>query len=251
MKDKRYSIKNPNRFLTFMDIAYDDYISSRILFGEFKLLQASFLANTAIEKVFKSIMIMRGLNPPRTHILEKLHPHVVSAIPKLRHTIDLGYLGQLSKIYKCRYVSDLPVDFNIVIIRRKYLAELDQIFSAIDKSFTLHKNGEPIRSKYRSLVENKSIHLFRENHIMLNIDKSAYIEQLDSILELRIMPNGEVMQVFYPTADSKNDQNFAFVGLGSKKEEGHNSSVELSHKVIENPVVDTVDGKKFMQGIKK
>lgn len=245
--EEESNLNNGNRFLGFMNIAYEDYISSRILFNNYKLLQGSILANTAIEKAFKSIMLASNLQIPKTHNLVKLYPYVLEVIPKFSEIINLEFITQLSKIYECRYLSDLPIGYNIVIVRRKYLAEIDRIFSSINSAFQVKIDNEIVELKYLSMLKDKSSELFIDNYILQNLEKKSFIEQLDSVFELRLLPDGRLIEILYPTLESRNNQVFKYDALEYEEDKHLNtSSAKLSHKIINSPIVDTHEGKQIL-----
>ena len=98
----------------------------------------------------------------------------------------------------------------MLIVRNKFLAELDYIYSVLEPKLEISIGSEkPIISSYKIDKYNKNPLLFYNNFILNNIDKTTFIEKLDYVFELRMF-NNHVFEVTYLTNESKNDGEFDF-----------------------------------------
>ena len=97
------------------------------------------------------------------------------------------------------------LEMSIVLSKRKILAELDYTISEIQEKFNLKKGEKEVKLSYHCDKENKNNLLYDNNHILLGIDKTTFIEQLDFIYEFRNHENMGIMEATYKTLESKNN----------------------------------------------
>ena len=236
------------RIMTFLNNGNLDYLSSRILFNKDKIIQACFLANTAVEKIFKSIIYIGGRETRKTHVLTNLYPTVINTIPQLKDIINYEFIVELSKIYKCRYTDDLENNFNVVIVKRKYLSELDELFHYVNNRLKIRTSHGEMKSRYIDWVENNEHDLYLNNYLLESGTKTDFVEQIDFVTEFRVLSNGETLEVMYPTNQSRNDGNFNYEGLAPST--NNSNGYAMSHKLIENPKVPTENGWSHLNDIK-
>ena len=235
---KIFNDKEANKVMGFLMNSYEDYLSSRLLFINGKILQGCFLACTALEKFFKVLLIIDEINFKYTHDIIKLYDALIENEHSNLDFISLDFLEQINKSYKCRYIDDLEDNFNITLFRLKYLAELDFIYSKLEKKIRTinQETGEQNKSLYEIDIIQKNKLLCTINHVVLNIDKTKYIEQTDMVFEFRKIPDGPFLQTIYPTNESKNDGKFNFEALIIGND---HKSAKMSHPILKEVIVNT------------
>ena len=221
------------RIIGMLNNAFEDYLASRTLFRNGLLLQASILACTCIEKHIKGMLLYDNAKVPRHHDLVKLHSQLSSKNHRLCDKINLEFLQALALAYKARYIGDLQPDYNIVILRRKFLAELDYTYSILDPSIRFRYRGmkNDAKSTYESAIEVKNPLITAENHIVAHESKKLYVEQLEMVTEIRIAFNGELIKASYSTEESKSDNRFIFPALVF---DADGRAAKMSHKLAKN-----------------
>jgi len=232
-KSKITKLSDALRLIGYLKSSFDDYISARILFNNNKLIQGCCLANTAIEKYLKAFIYFRGNTIKAKHDLKKLFPSIKNFAPDVYQKLNTEFLEEVSKIYLMRYLDNCERGYNFVILRNKYLAELDYTYSIIEPKIRVkpQRDKEIRKTNYELAVENKNPELWINNYILNKIDKSDFIEATDIVHELRIYEhNNELIEAIYLTDNSKNDNKFRFEGLAPK---GDHKSFEMSHKLKE------------------
>lgn len=197
---KRRKIKKPEQvrnILSFLSIAYKDYIASRVLFNNDLLSQACILANTAIEKYFKAIINVRNNKCSGHNVGGKLFRTVSNYDKKLGRALNKEFLQFLSWSYEMRYLDDLPVGFNIVIVRDKILAELDYTVAEIYRRFSFSKDGKKIELPYQKDVENRQDLLWKNNYILNGQTKARFLNRENSVYEMRVIENKKIIEAKY------------------------------------------------------
>ena len=231
-KDIQRPIIQGKKLLGFLGSSYRDYLASRVLFNNKQLVIACCLANTSIEKNFKALLDFEEKKISFTHDLTKLLPDIKEYDLELYNKLNVNFLNVLTKIYSSRYLGDCDTGYNMVITKNKYLAELDYIYSILEPKLRILKSGtkEVQSTRYEVDIVKQNPALLTNNYILLNLDKTKFIEQTDFVFELR-MHNHTVLEVSYSTNESKNDGLFDFDSL--KPQGKDNKSFKLCYKAIE------------------
>lgn len=217
------------RIIGYLISSYEDYVSARILFNNNKLIPACCLANTSIEKYFKALVDFKGNSIKARHDLLKLFPTIKDFDIELYEKLNIEFLSLLTKIYETRYIGDCSPGFNFVILRNKFLAELDYTYSILEPRIRIKKFGNENNDKtiYEADIKIKSKPLWENNYILNEIQKQKFIESTDYVHELRIIEaDSQLIQCSYHTNHSKNDGKFNYQGLVIKEE---NKSFQMSH----------------------
>lgn len=152
----------------FLSSSFGDYMAARILMIHNKLIQACVLANTAIEKFLKALIEANGKKSFGKHDINKLLLFIKNQYPRLHKKLNSEFITELSKIYKTRYIDDLPISFNFAIIQSKFLAELNYTYSVLEPSLRVQEKSK-IKSKYEYASESKDADLWIRNYILNNI----------------------------------------------------------------------------------
>ena len=105
-------------------------------------------------------MEVTGTKAFGNHDLMKQLPFVKNQFPRLYKVLNISFIEQLTKIYRVRYISNLPTDFNFVIIQSKYQAELDFTYSELEPIIrTKQENDKNSKTKYENAVDSKEFKL--------------------------------------------------------------------------------------------
>ena len=100
-----------------------DYIAARRLLLDGLLVQGAAYANTALEKYFKTILLIKKKKTPKVHNISILFRRVLESNVPINLNED--FLQLLFKVYKLRYPDELKVDYSVAINRTRLLTELD------------------------------------------------------------------------------------------------------------------------------
>lgn len=176
MKFSKSSL-NSRKVQTFISDSVNDYIAARVLLRAGLLQQGAILGSTAIEKACKAILAFHG-NESRGH-LKKAHWNAVRSFDKnLWGLLREDFLELNKRAYLLRYTDDLPVDFNIVVAQREYLAELDHTIISLVGGFGFEKNNLVQRTKLSQLIDVGDARLFIDNHVLGKGHKKEFIYEL-------------------------------------------------------------------------
>jgi len=201
----------------WMNLGLKDYIAARTLLTREHLeLQGSILASTCIEKYFKAIVTFRGMTV-RRHLSRALINSVRNYDPKLFASLSSSYVEFVRKCYELRYLDTIKPGFNLHINRRKSLAELDFTVSEIQKRIKMGSGTQEIKTLYQSYLEAKHPLLFADNYLLQEISKKSFVEEEDSVYEMRLLdgPPG-ILEAYYRTKDTRDDREFLIEGLKPK-----------------------------------
>ncbi|GAA4944242.1 hypothetical protein GCM10023314_16540 [Algibacter agarivorans] len=245
-EDYQKPIKQGKRFLGFLGDSYRDYLAARILFNNNQLIQACCLANTSIEKFLKALIDSEGNKPKFTHNLIDL----LSKIEKYNlEELNADFLNVITKIYSSRYIGDCDTGYNMVIVKNKFLAELDYVYSILEPKLRLLKTDtkQVANSRYEIDLSMQNSALLMNNYILLGINKTTFIEQLDFVSELR-MHNHSVMEVTYSTNESKNDAIFDFESLKPNGNENRSFKTCYRADSVKEDLVFIINGHYLNRG---
>jgi HEPN domain-containing protein len=226
---KQSNLETGKRFLGLKSTAYKEYLAARHLLNDNFLHQAAFFTNTCFEKELKAYLFCLDITVNIKHDTFKLLNLLGQHAPKIAQNLNADFIKTITKIYSTRYYEELGPGFNFVIIRNKFLAELDYTFSFLDSltSFKLGSQKEIPKSNFEMDKENNKVELLRNNYLLNNIDKAAFLNQEDLVYEYRILFNHEILEIFYKIPFNKEHDKFIFEGL--KPNEDNKSFIISNH----------------------
>jgi hypothetical protein len=230
MKRTRLSA-NGQQVQTFISDSVNDYVAARVLLISGLLQQGAILGSTSIEKACKAILAFHG-NESRGH-LKKAHWNAVKNFDKrLWALLRPDFLELNKKAYSLRYTDDLPVDFNIVIAQREYLAELDHTIISLVEGFGLEREESSQGTKLTQLLTSRDSRLLVDNHVLGSMQKTEFIYSLpQQVHELRYVPS--VGPVEFTYSSNKPAKQPLFTRPGNVfRAEGKTHHFELSHYPI-------------------
>ncbi len=176
--------------------------------------QAAILSSTAIEKSFKAILAFNG-NESHGH-LKTAHWKAVQNFNKnLFNKLNLDFLELNRKAYLLRYTDNLPIEFNIVIATREFLAELDHTFILIHEAFKIDGDNKDRKTKFQSLISSQDLRLLADNHVLLGVDKTSFIyDKPQFIYEVRKPKNRDgLLEILYVSSGKPEEPNFLRSGF--------------------------------------
>lgn len=229
IKDFEEPTEKAKKLIGLKQSAFKDYIASRILFLNHQLHQAAFFANTCIEKELKSCLYGIGLDINVQHNSFKLLNLFSTHDKKTFDKINPDFIKILTKIYDSRYHEGLSPGYNFVIIRRKFLAELDYTYQILEPKVRFkikHLEGDIPKSLYEINVLNKMPAVVLDNYLYNDITKENYLRQEDNVYEFRMLFNHEVIDASYSIPTNTESTQFIYEALISSN---NNQSYTLSH----------------------
>ncbi|MBD0279557.1 MAG: HEPN domain-containing protein, partial [Flavisolibacter sp.] len=126
-------VEKGKRLVGLKHSAYKDYVAARILFLNNQLHQAAIFANTCIEKELKACLYGLGVDCRIRHNSFKIYNLMRAHDEETFNKINSNFIRVLSKVYESRYHEGLNPGYNFVIIKRKFLAELDYTYSLLER----------------------------------------------------------------------------------------------------------------------
>jgi HEPN domain-containing protein len=231
--EKTFDLENGKKFIGFKSTAYKEYLAARHLLNDNFLHQAAFFINTCLEKEIKAYLFCLDIRVNIKHDIFKLFNLLNQHQPGINKELNIDFFKTVSKIYTTRYYEDLGPGFNFVMIKNKFLAELDYTFSILESKsrFKISRDSEIRKSNYEIDKENKNPMLFRNNYLLNNISKEYFLNQEDWVYEYRVLLNHEIIEAFYAIYYNQEYNKFSYVGLKplddtSYELSQHNSSSE-------------------------
>ncbi|MCE4563461.1 HEPN domain-containing protein [Maribellus sp. CM-23] len=185
----------------FLRAGYDDYMSARILINHDLLLQGAIMANTAVEKYFKAILLFAQDKSKYTHKTTELLKRISIVDAGLYTQIDKSFIADLEKSYMLRYIDSAPAGFRICLIKRKLLAELDSTVSLlIDRIKFRDSSGKGYQEdKYHIDFKERNVALYENNYLLNKIPKENFLIGIDDVYEFFVDKDLGFLEVFYKT----------------------------------------------------
>lgn len=186
-----------NKILSFLRDSFNDYIAARVLFRAELPQQAAILSSTAVEKCIKAMLAVQG-SKSHGHLQTAHRNFVRNFKPKLYSELKDDFLVLNQKIYALRYTDNLPVDYNLVIASREFLAEMDFTISAMFSCFSLRQGDRVIETPYEVAVRERDARLLWDNHVLTKIPSELFTySQSQFVYEVRHDRNRGLMEITY------------------------------------------------------
>ncbi len=201
------------RVLQWVNWADKDYISARSLLLADLLVQGTILSNTAVEKYLKAVCSLVALTFPKScHDVPKLHRIIRSK--EIKPNVNTDYLSLLKKAYELRYPDNLSPGYNICLAQAKLLTELDHSVCEIRKGFGFRKaNGENIETRLSHLLKTQDKALMDSNSAFGDAKRDEIFKDKNRFYELRVLPDGTIMEAEYQSTEARDDGVFDEVAL--------------------------------------
>lgn len=194
---KAHAAERVKKVVSFLRDSFSDYIAARVLFRAELPQQAAILSSTAIEKCVKAMLALQG-NESHGHLKAAHRNFVRNFNPDLYQLLDDDFLILNQKLYSLRYTDDLPMDFNVVIATREFLAEMDWTIATMFSCFSLQQGHRTIETPYTQAVQSNDVRLTFDNHVLSKIPKALFIySQPQFVYELRNHSTRGLLEVTY------------------------------------------------------
>ncbi len=223
-------------------VAYEDYVSARILLLSGSLMNGCILANTSLEKLLKALIFYCGENNLKKY-QHRAHQLLDDLNKKgFKPNINREFLSALSMIYDSRYIGDnnkVKPGYNFTIVKNKFLAELDYTVDLLGNTIVAKSKPKPnVKTAVEICNLNRTNPQIRNgNYLYLGMSKDVYCTGLEDILELRVLSNYETIIWKYQTLGSKNDGKFSYETLaGIDRKTPGESYANPTHKPINETV---------------
>ena len=198
---------------SFLRDAFSDYIAARVLFLAQLPQQGAILSSTAIEKSIKAMLAFRG-NESRGHLKTAHWNALCDFDAGLSTALDRDFIELNQKAYSLRYTDELPIDFNLVIASREFLAEMDHTVHSIMSCLHVEENGVRQQTLFEVAIKASDNRILAENHLISGPRKDLFaIQKPQLVYEVRRDPIRGLFEVTYTTADHPKRAGFLRAGL--------------------------------------
>jgi hypothetical protein len=176
------------------------------------------MANTALEKYFKAVLLILGKEIPRSHKVTSLRASLVASSPGLKE-INENFLTVLLNAYSLRYPDDLDVGFSICLLQPTILVELDRTVHRIRQRFSFtKKSGDRVETEVERRIEELDPDLVDSNCYFGSAQRPEVFVRLSSCYEMRVLSRNSIYEVYY-LASIADDGDFPLEGLRSQSGE--------------------------------
>lgn len=200
--------------LKWLNWADTDYVAARQLLRSGRIVPGTVLANTALEKYLKTLFIMFGLTIPRSHDVRDLYARISPNLK--RYKLNEEFLEFLYKAYKLRYPDDLEPGYNICLCFVKILTELDFSVFKIREGFNFKTSEGATTTPFDHFIKEKSVQLLDKNCYFSNYSRIDFFAETSDLYELRVLPNGDLIEVIYLAKNIVDDGKFIVEALKSE-----------------------------------
>ena len=192
----------------FLNDAFHDYLSSRVLMNQGLIVPSAIFASTCLEKYLKALMTFNG-DYAHGH-LKKAHWNSLKNYDKeISKAVNVGFLKLCQKCFLLRYTESLKTNFNIVLASREFLAELDYTVHLFKNSFSLIVGDRKQEMRYDHSLRVKDHRLFLNNHILQNITKNDFIyKEPQRVYELRNDQHRGIIEIEYSSTAKPEREGF-------------------------------------------
>lgn len=192
-----------SRFNEFYSLAFGDYLAARTLLLAELLPQGAGMVATAVEKIFKAILSIRG-ERAGGHLKSALLNSIKNYQPELYSQLKPDFLNFLMAAYDLRYLDNLSAGRSLVISKYRTLAEADRtmciIFSGLQVSRGTVLSPLPFhRAKAERLPS-----LTTENYFLEDGSTDRYFNRENFVQEIKVFGPYEAVDANYRTACGSN-----------------------------------------------
>ena len=218
-KSIRITGEQVQTIIEWLSWADKDYVAARRLLLDGLLVQGASLANTAIEKYLKALIVCQEKKVKHGH-----DPLTIYRQMKADCTLQLNeeFLTLLAKAYKMRYPDDLEAGYNIVLSQALILDALDQSVNLITSRIVIaHSDGRTVVRLLDNLIAQKDPRVVFNNTALGTVTKDALLNQPSLVYECRVMQKHSHMEAEYSAARIE-DSNFGREALVQTSEKSFN-----------------------------
>lgn len=205
----------------FLGTGFSDYLAARSLLtsGEPSLvLPGSILSSTCVEKHMKAVLVVCDRPAPFRHLNKSILDAVKNCNPNLYSSLNESFLNFLGKVYTLRYPDTAPKGFTVLAVARQILAELDYTVHTVQTKFRFQQGDSPLKLGYATYMNSKHPLLMKDNHVLLGIDKTEFIEVETLAYAMAVSTKEELVEVLY-TIMGVNNGDFMKPGLTENQQD--------------------------------
>jgi len=178
------------------------------------VVQGVILANTALEKYFKSLFCLLDEKIPRGykgHNIANLYRDISKKITRLK--LNEEFLELLFKSYSLRYPDDLKPGYNISLCAIKVLIELDFSVFEIREGFNFQSDKGRVSTRFDEFKKNNVQELLEENCYFGSSIREKLFKKTTKCYETRVLSSGELLEAEYMSDNILDDGKFMGEGL--------------------------------------
>lgn len=234
---KRKQQEDPQKTLAiriFLDTGFKDYLAARSLLNSGQpelVLPGAILASTCVEKHMKAILVVFNRLAPSEHLNKSILNSIKNCDPNLYSSLNESFLDFLRKIYGLRYPDSVKKGFTVLAVARQILAELDYTVHTIQTKFSFQQGDRPLVLSYAACTDNKHPLLMKDNHVLLGIDKTKFIEVETPAYAMLVNTKEELLEVTY-TIMEVNNGDFMKPGLTEAQQDSGEVSYLFSYEAV-------------------
>lgn len=190
---ERYS-----RFNEFCSLAFGDYLAARTLLLAELLPQGAGMAATAVEKIFKAILSVRGENVSG-HLKTALINSIKNYQPALFAQLRPDFLEFLIAAYNLRYLDNLRAGHSLVISKYRTLAEIDRTMCIIFSGLEVKQGESRSLLPFEQARMQKNTLLMTENYFIEDWSTTRYFTRQNFVQEIKVFGPYESINATYRT----------------------------------------------------
>jgi len=202
---------NARLALKWLSWADYDYVAARLLLRRGLLVQGAALANTALEKYFKTLFVLLGKEIPHNHDITMLYQQIAKEIPRL--DLNEEFVQMLFKAYKLRYPDELIPGFNIALSGVPMLVELDRSVFEIRKGFVFRTTEKIITTIFDTWKEKSVEDLVGGNCYFGSASREDLFNGTSMNYEIRVLNDGSFLEATYSSVNTPDNGKFIIEGL--------------------------------------
>ena len=196
-----------SRFREFYNLAFGDYLAARTLLLAELLPQGAGMAATAVEKIFKAILAVRG-ERASGHLKTALLNSIKNYQPALYAQLRPDFLEFLIAAYDLRYLDNLRAGHSLVISKYRTLAEIDRTMCTAFSGVGVMEGESRSHLPFEREKANNNPLLIRENYFIEDGSTARYFERENFIQEIKVFGPYESVDVTYRTGFGGNSGSF-------------------------------------------
>jgi HEPN domain-containing protein len=194
------------KIVDWINWADADYLAARQLLLGNLLVPGAALSNTAIEKYFKTILLIRKVPSRKVHDLPRLFGMLNRAGVLLN--LNQDYLNLLSRLYKLRYPDEVESGLNLSIDRTRLLTELDYSVFEIKKGFQLTGPFGPVSTAVDEFLKRNDARLVEKNCYFGTANRETLFGEESARYSIKSFGSGLLSWTFYETYGVPDNRNF-------------------------------------------
>jgi hypothetical protein len=194
----------------FRQSAFMDYLAARVLLLDNMPLQSLVSASTSVEKYLKAILATKG-KITKTHLDSQDFYGIFKTEGFDIHTyVNENFVRYLGRSYELRYIEAKSGPTSVAVEVRKLLAELDEVVSQFEERLVSRRGNVVTATTYQNVASSFDQRLWRENHILSQIDKTKYVETEGLLWVIALRPMNTSVEISHRNYRALNDGNFDF-----------------------------------------